>query len=220
MTGGLTFDAATHTYRKDGRPAWQSVTQVLKRAGLFDWMVAVPEPLLTRARLRGTAVHAAIHYWNENDFDLDDFRDRYPDIAGYVDAWVAFCAQQPFVPALCEYWIYSARYDLAGTIDCLGTLAGQAALVDFATGDPADVAKHLQTAAYLLVAREWATEDPALEAFFAAHPVVRRYAVQLRPDGTYRLNPYSDPADTRHFLALVEAQRIVDSYRRTQQEVA
>lgn len=219
MAGGLIFDAVTHAYVKDGRPVWQSVTQVLERAGLFEWMRSIPEPVISRARQRGKTVHTAIHYFNENDLDLDDFREHYPALVGYLEGWRLFCERERFVAVLNEHRLYSARYDLAGTLDCLGLLNGQAALVDFATGDPLDVAKDLQTAAYLLLAREWASEDAALDAFLSAHPVVRRYAVQLRPDCTIRVEPFVDPADSRHFLTLVEAQRIVDEHAHARMEV-
>jgi len=204
----LHFDAPTHQYTLDDRPVWRSVTGVLKAAGLIDFS-GVPEHVLESARYRGTVVHQAIHYFNERDLDLDGFRADFPQYAGYVDAWIRFCAVRDFTPTLSEHRLASRRLDLAGTLDCLGTLDGRAALIDFATGDPGAVAKDLQTAAYLLLAREWAPEDPALALYLDRYPVIGRYAVRLNANGTCAIEQYTNPADTRHFVALVEAQRVV-----------
>lgn len=202
------FDAPTHTYTLDDRPVWRSVTGVLKAAGLIDFS-GVPDHVLEQARDRGTVVHQAIHYWNEHDLDLAEFRRDFPLLAGYLEAWIRFCEAREFKPVLCEHRIASRRLDIAGTLDCLGVLDGRAALIDFATGDPGAVAKDLQTAGYLLLMREWAPEDPALALFLEHHAVIGRYAVRLRNDATFAIERYINPADTRAFLALVEAQRVV-----------
>ena len=206
--GSLAFDAPSHTYTLDEQPVWRSVTGVLKAAGLVDF-AGVPGGVLEAARTRGTIVHQAIHFYNERDLDLAAFGADFPDYAGYLEAWITFCQAREFQPVLNEHRVASRRLNLAGTIDCLGVLDGRAALIDFATGDPANVAKDLQTAGYLLLAREWAPEDPAIALFLEAHPVVSRYAVQLRADGRCSIEAYTDPTDTRSFLALVEAQRVV-----------
>jgi hypothetical protein len=117
-----------------------------------------------------------------------------------------------------ERRIASRRHQVAGTLDCLGTLDGTAVLLDFKTGRPDDVAADLQTAAYHALAAEWAEEDDALARFFAEHPVVRRFAVQLRKDATFRIEAYADPRDFRDFLTLVAAQQIVT--RRGRSEMA
>lgn len=209
---GLTFDPQLHRYTLDGAPLWRSVSGVLKAAGLVDFS-GIPPLVLERARVRGTTVHRALHFYNEHDLDLAAFEKDFPDCAPHVHGWIAFCAQRDFVPMLCEHRLASRRYEIGGTLDCLGTLDGQAVLLDFATGDPSDAAKDLQTAAYDLLAHEWAYDDPALRAFFARYPFVRRYAVRLKPDATFSLEGYRDPSDARQFIALVEAQRIVHARR-------
>jgi hypothetical protein len=206
----LTFEPSTHTYYLDGVAVPRSVTGILKAAGLIDFS-HVPGPILDAARERGSVVHRAIHYYNERDLDLVEFFERFPDYAPYLRGWIDFRERRSFTPVLCEHRVASRRYAVAGTIDVLGLLDNHAWLLDFATGSPDDVSKDLQTAGYLLIAREWADEDPALDAFFAAHVVVKRAAVALRADGSYSVHAYADPLDTRHFLALVDAQRIVDA---------
>jgi hypothetical protein len=211
MTGGLVFDPVPHRYTLDGA-AVPSVTGILAASGLIDFS-SIPLPILDAARERGTIVHQAIHFLNEGDLDVEQFGVDFPAYAGYVDAWRSFCAQQSFVAVLNEHRIASRRHQVAGTLDCLGLLDGAAVLLDFATGRPADVAKDLQTAAYYGIALEWSEVDEDLSAFFLAHRVVKRYAVALRRDGTFRLEPYNDPTDYRKFLILVEAQRIVAAHR-------
>ncbi len=136
--------------------------------------------------------------------------------AGYLDGWLSFRSQRHFVPVVNECRIASRRHQIAGTLDCLGELDGEAVLLDYATGNPLDVSKDYQTAAYLGLALEWAQEpdgDPRLADFFARHTLVRRYGVALKKTGTFALHPYGDPADFRKFLTLVEAQRIVRARR-------
>jgi hypothetical protein len=214
---GLTFEPSTHTYTLDGEVV-PSVTQILKRAGLIDFS-GIPPTILERARRRGTAVHQAIHYFNENDLDVAAFEADFPESAGYLHAWIAFTDQRHFRAVLSERRIASRRHLVAGTADCFGLLDGLPILLDFATGRPQDVAKDLQTAAYYAIGTEWAAEDdPDLQAFLdRSRGVLRRYGVALRKDGTFALDPYTSPTDFREFLTLVDAQRIV-ARRRPQRE--
>jgi hypothetical protein len=52
------------------------------------------------------------------------------------------------VRALCEVRVFSRQRRYAGTLDVLGLWRGAGALVDYKTGNPADVGANLQTAAY------------------------------------------------------------------------
>jgi len=217
---GLTFDAATHTYRLDGVVV-PSVTQILRASGLIDF-TGIPESILEAARVRGTIVHQAIALFNEGDLDLEQFAVDFPEYLPYLAAWQDFCRQRHFTALLTECRIASRRYQVAGTLDCLGELDGEPVLLDFATGNPADTAKDLQTSGYFVLALEWAEyadADPRLKAFFTRHTLLRRYGVRLEKTGAFSLHPYTNPSDMRQFLALVEAQRII-SARRARVEVA
>jgi hypothetical protein len=208
---GLTFDPERHEYFFHGVKVWRSVTGVLQHAGAIDFS-GIPTFVLDRARERGSTVHQAIHYLNEGDLNVLEFRSDFPDYTGYLDAWISFRHQRRFVPVLNEHRIYSRRHDVAGTIDCLGWIDGhQAALLDFATGRPEDVAKHWQTAGYLSIAMEWAPDDPDIAAFLASAKAcgVKRFAVALRRDGTFQIEPYAAPRELREWETLVQAQRLV-----------
>ena len=217
MSRRIDLDIATHRYTVDGIPAQRSVTQVLQPLYHFD---GVPEYVLEKARARGTIVHQAVHYLFQRDLDEAAFATDFPPWVGYVHAAKHFLDDSRFVSALNEHRVFSDRHQIAGTIDCLGVLDGHAALIDFATGRPSDVAKDLQTAGYLALALEWQAHDPALAAFLACHKVIRRYALHLRADGSFRVESYTDPRDISHFLTLAAAQQIVMARRPVVVEVA
>lgn len=210
---GLAFDEAAHAYTLDGERL-PSVTQVLHSSGLIDFS-AVPEKVLAVALARGQAVHQAIHYFNEKDLDVAEFRRNFPPYAGYLNAWINFCEQRHFRALHNEHRLCSRRYGVAGTLDCLGLLDGTPCLADFKTGNPDDVAADLQTAAYEGMAREWSSEDLQLRDFFVqvgSRPL-QRIAVQLKRDGKFKVEVYKDPRDFSEFTALVTARRIVEARR-------
>jgi hypothetical protein len=218
----LTFDEDVHRYVLDGEPV-PSVTQILTRSGLIDFS-AIPPFVRDAALERGRKVHQAIHYYNERDLDVARFEADFPLYGPYLRAWMSFCDQRRFVPVLNEARVASRRHQVAGTLDCLGVLDGSAVLLDFKTGRPADVACDLQTAAYLALALEMGNsqdaDDDALRGFVGRYPVIRRCAVQLRRDATFRVESYVSPTDFRDFLTLVAAQRIVTARRGDVFEVA
>lgn len=209
MAPSLLFDEAAHVYELDGVIV-PSVTQTLKASGLIDFS-HIPPGILAAALERGRVVHRALHFWNERDLDVGEFIGTYPKYAGYLNAWIAFTEQRRFVPALCERRIASRKHQVAGTLDVLGEMDGVGCLVDYKTAlSLASVAPDLQLAAYHALALDWASEDAALAAFLAAHPRLRRFAIQLKRDGTFRVEEYSDPRLFSEFLALLSARRIVE----------
>jgi PD-(D/E)XK nuclease superfamily len=201
---GLTFDPVAHVYELDGHRV-PSVTGILKRAGLIDFS-RIPPSILLEARDRGSAVHRAAEFYNDNDLDVDAFARDFPDYWPYLSAWITFRRDAGAVIQVSEYRVYSRLHQFAGTLDCLGTWRGKGCLLDLKTGSPKDVAADLQTAAYLGALREMvqAGEGPPVPA----GPIVR-YAIQLRKDATYRVETYTQARDYREFLALLTAQQIV-----------
>lgn len=206
----LTFEPVSHIYTLDGIVV-PSVTGVLKASGLVNFD-GIPPSILEAARTRGTAVHQAIHYYNEHDLDVLAFGREFPHYAGYLQSWIRLMESGRLETVLCEHRVASRDYQLAGTIDWLGRFDGRATLIDFATGDPEDAAKDLQTAAYLHLAREWAGEpgQGALDAFLGAHPFVKRFAVRLKKSGALPTpEPYAQPSDWRDFSTLLAGQQLV-----------
>ena len=221
----LTFDQDAHVYTLDGARV-PSVTAILRAAGLFDFS-NIPPSILEAARRRGTACHAAIHYYNENDLAADDFAKDFPAYWPYLESWDRLMASGRLEPVLCEHRVASRARGYAGTFDWLGLFDGHAALMDYATGDSEDVAKDLQTAGYLLAAYDWVKEDAAsfdsemertrhdlLRTFLRAHPFITRYSVRLKKSGACAVPiAHKDPRDFADFTRLLEAQQIVHARR-------
>jgi hypothetical protein len=208
----LEFCQSSHVYTLDSQVV-PSVTGVLRASGIIDFSQA-PSDMLAAALERGTVVHKALHYHAERDLDVSQFEADFPDYAGYLRSGLSFLGRRDVVPVLLEHRVASRKHRVAGTIDFLGEMSGHGALIDWATGDPRDSGKSLQTAAYHGLALEWASEDPQLAAFIARHKVVRRYSVRLKKDGSLpQPTPYTDPFDYSQFLTLVSARRIVEQHK-------
>lgn len=146
----LKFDPVLHRYTLDD-VLLPSVTQILNASGAIDFS-EIPQPVLLAARDRGSAVHRACHFVNEDDLDIDGFRIEFPEYWPYLSAWIDFRRESGF--------------ELATSFEQLGALSH-----------------------------------------------IKRYAVQLRRDGTYRVEPYNGVTDYSDFLTLLRAQEIVARQR-------
>lgn len=210
----LTFDPAGHVYTLDGARV-RSVTGLLRKVGLVNFD-RIPPTILAAAQHRGTTVHQAIHFYNENDLDVFEFGKTFPGYLGYLESWMRLMATGRLQPVLCEHRVASRYPRYAGTLDFLGLFDGQAAILDFATGRPEDAAKHLQTAAYVMAAKAWANQpdQQALKAFVDAHPFIARYGVRLNKTGSLPTpTPYRDAKDYTKFRLIAETVQTVDEER-------
>lgn len=197
-----------HEYFLDGQLT-PSMTQVLREMGIvrFD---GVPPFILEAARKRGSAVHQLCHYANEGDLDESSIADEY---RGYLEAWLRCKDERRIVPLLCEHRIASRRHRIAGTIDILCEIDGDGWLLDYATGDPAQCAKHFQTAGYLQAAYDWREEDGQLRDVLARYGWWRRASVRLTKTGSFRFREYEHlDADWKRMQVLVECWHIRNEY--------
>lgn len=144
---GLTFDAATHTYRLDGKVI-PGVTTILKP--LNDLSHIPPEVLARKAAL-GTAVHTACEQVNHGTLDYDGLDD---EARPYVDQYLLFLEQSGFDVVLTERRVLSRKYRFAGTLDLWGYLNGRTTLADIKTTADVYPVMGLQTAAYDLALEE------------------------------------------------------------------
>lgn len=153
-----TFAPEGHVYTLDGI-AIPSVTQVLEEERFIDFS-GIPDATLDQAKVRGSYVHQALHYYLVGDLDLWDIDERY---RGYFDSALEYLARlkkkalrNDRGEAIAVEWrFWHRRRMFAGTIDYLGWDDDEVLSIDdWKTGEPSDVAAPLQTAAYELGVRD------------------------------------------------------------------
>ena len=177
VSQGVEFNAERHEYKRDG-VIYRSVTQVLASGGKCPWQY-VDEELRESSAKRGTSVHWLTQL--EDEYALN-YRTVPKTLRGYRQAWMEWKRATGFVPVHIERQFIS-RYGYAGTFDRLGSFpitslygSRTTALVDLKTGEIQDYTR-LQLAAYSL----------AVDERFQIARNIRRVAVRLKPDGTYRV---------------------------------
>lgn len=187
---GLTFNAEQHVYTLHGIRV-PSVTQVLKQIGYIR-LDGIPPATLEAARDRGSRVHQALHYLIEDDLDEGTVGE---DIAGYMASARAWLDAEVTEVVAVEARLSSKRFSYAGTVDLLAVHAdGLLSVDDFKTGDPADVAADLQTAAYMQAILEAGTR-------LKTSTRVQRRSVRLHRDGRPATETlYTDYQDWPRFM--------------------
>lgn len=190
----IAFDAATHTYRVNGRLT-PNVTRILEP--LYDFS-GIPRDVLERKKQIGEAVHRAIEFDLLNDLD-DSTID--PQIAGYIAAWRLYRVEREYKHALSECRVAHLAFGYAGTLDLYGEARLKRAskrglvVIDLKTTFDIHPAVALQTAAYRAAL--------AFENKSAAKAA--RMALQLKPDGTYHEEWFEDESDFAIFLSFLQA---------------
>jgi hypothetical protein len=190
MNQQLQFDESTHTYTLGGMII-PSVTQVLSSVGIVDYS-RVPPHVLAEAAERGTAIHRACRFLDENDLDESVL---CPWIIPYLEAWKKFKLLHNPGFVLIERPLTACINGMAfaGTPDRVGTMGDIPYIIEIKTGDESmERAWKVQTAAYAMLAPKRRT-----------NPFQYRGAsIQLFGDGTYRKSgDYADPKDAQIFLA-------------------
>jgi hypothetical protein len=193
----LTFDEARHEYRFNGELI-PSVTGVLKP--LVDYSGIHPD-VLKRASELGTLVHKTTELYDEGVLDEDDLD---PILRPYLDGWKLFRHEVGFVPDTIEKRMYHPTFRYCGTSDRTGAIRGHKAVVDI---------KKMMTLGPVI--------GPQLAAYKEMHNlegagIEKRFALGLRPDGTYRLQEFADPSDLPCFMSLLtmmRAQETINNWR-------
>lgn len=184
----IDYNPATHTSRApDGRDV-PHVTHILTETRLatdFEQLLARggrAAETIEQARLRGTAVHADCHAYDDGDLDWGTV---HPVVLPYLNAWIRCCEEKGLVPIAHarERQVFSATHWYTGFLDGLFAYGPLTVLVDLKTGDPDDAACHLQTMAYQLA---WEAEHPDQR-------IDERWAIQLVPQARvpYRITNYT-----------------------------
>lgn len=188
---GLQFIEDGHQYLLDGKPL-PSVTTILAEAGLTDWTHCSEW-----ARERGSLVHKAIHIELTTGLDWSTVDELFHP---YISAELQAIKDLDAEIVASELRVVSRMYGYAGTLDRLIRLPRNGrrvlALWDTKTGPVVD-AYGLQTAAYAEALDEM--KLPELNG----ERVKERYALRLKQDGTYSLEPFTDRQDIVNFHAAV-----------------
>lgn len=194
----LTFDEAAHRYYWNGQPV-PNVTTIIK--SLSDYSMVNPE-VLERARQQGVAIHKMVELDIADDLDVDTLPEW---MRGYHKAWKLFQAEAAFDVWVSEHRLYHPKMGYAGTPDLIGIFtrgdfAGEQSIIDVKRSFMAGPAIGVQIAAYVSA---WNANLIRADK----RKVSGRYGLQLRPNGTYRLEPFTDPLDIAVFTACLTTYR-------------
>lgn len=195
----LQFDPVVHAYTLGGVRV-PSVTQVLKPLYSFD---GIPVGVLNAKAALGTAVHRACELLDNDDLDEDSDAGRagLASIAGYLAGYKRFKSDKRLTIIANEQRLYHPVHRYAGTIDRRYAIEGHIWDVDLKSTVSMSPIVGIQTAAY--------TEMFRANGFNA---LARRGALQLFPDGKYKLHEFSDPSDFPVFLSLLTIQRFKERH--------
>lgn len=179
----LEFDEAKHEYRYNGIVV-PGVTTILKP--LSNYSQVAPN-VLARAAQLGTMVHKTTELYDEGVLDEDDLD---PILVPYLEGWKLFRREVEFEPITIEHRMYHPA-GFCGTSDRTGYVRSKKSVVDI---------KKMMTLGPVI--------GPQLAAYKEAHNhegagIEKRYALGLRPDGTYRLQEFADPSDLPCFMSLL-----------------
>lgn len=181
------FDPDTHTYTVNGNVV-PSVTQIINTDTRFCDEFS---------RQRGTGVHTAIRFLEENDLDESSLD---PVIRPYVTAYKKFKGHSGFVTLACEQLVYSLTFQYAGTLDLYGWLNGKRVIIDVKSGQvPKTVG--MQVAAY-----KWALKEMGWKVDAA-------YSLQLKSDSKYSLREEDTFVGLNNFLFLAKKRQIDNETR-------
>jgi hypothetical protein len=197
----LTFDGPTHSYTLDGVRV-PSVTQVLKP--LYSFAGIPPQVLAVKAEL-GTAIHRACELLDDDDLDeeSEDGRAALVPISGYLVGYKKFMAEKQPVVIFNERQLYHSKHRYAGTIDRRYALRGELWDIDLKSTVAMSPIVGIQTAAY---------SEMFKDQSLTGNTNARRGALQLFPDGNYKLWEFKDPSDFSVFLSLLTVQRFKERY--------
>lgn len=185
-TAGFTFDPVTHAYTSDAGLRIPSTTQALKMSGWVDFGM-IAKDVLENKRGIGEAVHKCAQYFDEGDLDESTV---LPEWAGYLDGWKKFVRESKVNILGTEQRSVGAINGMpfGMTYDRLAIVDGEESLLELKCCANKETYWGLQLASYDMGLPQCAT---ALKR--------RRYAIQLKKDGDYRLWPFDDLSDYEAF---------------------
>ncbi|MFI5304321.1 MAG: hypothetical protein ACHQYP_05930 [Nitrospiria bacterium] len=166
----LSFDRENHLFRIDDRPV-PSFTQCMAVAGLVNY-----DYVSDYYKERGSAVHRATHYYEENNL-LPDYLDSAQ--TGFLNAWDLCLREHNCEWIEIEKPVYSIPLQIAGIPDRNGYWEEESAVCEIKTGE-------LYPATGIQLAFQQELIEPRPK---------RRIAVRLYENGRYEWKEYKDRDD-------------------------
>jgi hypothetical protein len=195
----LRFDASTHAYYLGDRRL-PNVTGVLD--GPISDYAGIPRAVLQAASERGTYVHKACELlvW-----DLLDWDSLEANFRPYVTAFANWLRDSCAVVHTSEERVWHRDLFYAGTLDLECDVqkrkSWRRAVVDIKTSFRLMPAVGPQLAAYQEARNSHSDKE---------NKILDRYGLQLRADGTYRLQPYESPNDMNIFKSCLNILNFVN----------
>jgi hypothetical protein len=183
----VALDETTHTYRVGGRVI-PGVTRALEQ---IDELDGIPRDLLEAAARFGRHVHKAVHLFNQGTLDEEALD---APLVPYLTAYRKFLADTGARVIESERLVHHRKIGYAGMLDLTAIWGAlpYPAVVDVKSSATIPRSVAPQTAGYR-------------EAYLSESPLhklsSRRYCLQLKGNGEYRLKHYDDPKDWAIFLS-------------------
>lgn len=182
----LTFEPVAHEYQWHGKPV-PGITRLMEPIHSYD---GVPDWVLERKADLGKAVHLACELFDADDLVEESLDER---TAGYFEGWKKFRRERGGAVLVSESQMYHPTMGYAGTPD-------RAMEVD----TPCDVVE-IKTTATLFdaVGIQVAAQKELMIANGKCNRNSKRFAVQLKPNGTYTMREFKDSSDYPVFVSLL-----------------
>ncbi len=176
----LKFNPDIHQYSV-GNEILPSITQVLEAEGFIDtaWYT-------DSGRDRGTIVHLITHQYDTGELFEDEVA---PEYLPYLKAYKKWKEETGFPVKDSEVPRHHRTYKYAGTPDKVGEFRKYISVVEVKSG----------------AVEPWICLQSAAQAELVKQDydvtIVKRYELQLKPDGTYRMNEHTSRQDQGIWLA-------------------
>jgi hypothetical protein len=172
---------------------WPSTTGIIRHFGLVGF-----EPDTEAAALRGKQVHRACHLLGAHESLGDGWEGRHPECHPYLDAYRRFQREHRLELIESEREYRSEVYRFISHPDQIVMLdeAGPVDLELKSGGMP-----------------KWCQLQTAGQVLAMGKSAMKRFALQLKPDGSYRLFQHDDFRDLDRFRAMIETYWTVQEFR-------
>ena len=194
----LEFNAELHEYRIDGKLV-PSVTQICAPLTALD-MGKLNPSVIQQAASRGTIIHELTELVDYGAAPED--LDIYPDLSGYLTAYLRFLRDYTPVWNRIEYRLASETDGFAGTLDRMGVIDGRPCIVDVKTASapsrPTKVSWVTQLSGYRRLCN---------------NATLERYVLLLKPDGKYTLYNAADIEEKYGFFGARLFSHLLEQYK-------